>query len=918
MSRGPAHGERAGAAGTLALELLGPPRIFLSGPIELPTRKALALVAYLAVHGPVSRLRAGALLWSERDDADTRRNLRQELHRIHGTPVGAWIETRGDELALREGADIDVVRLRQVAACGRDAEVLAIHRGPLLDELDLKGAEGFNAWLAAEREELGRLWRASLLREAANREREGDFSGAVELLRRWVDDDPLDEARHREVMRLLHRAGDRPAAIAQFERCRDLLMRELGVAPGAETMAWARRLEPPAAAPRPRDADDATPALDPPLVGREAPWASLEAVRRGLALVIGDPGLGKSRLVIEFARSHGRTIVLEGREISRDTPYYPVAEAIWAAYRDDTRWFELLDPIWQAEVARLVPALSGDGTNAELPPAEAKGRLLEGLATALLTAAGDGTLVLDDLHWFDGASAELVAHIVRRAQRIRLLATARPHDLEANAAVQSALVAVERDGLLTRIALDSLTGADVLELVRALSGSTGATVFSRRLHAATAGNPLFIMESLRDLFGAGVLWKDGGTWSTPYDEDTEDYRELPITRSVREAVLRRVDRLGQPVRRVLEAASLAGDGFDVATIAACVAADEWNVVDALDAATAAQLVLPDSQGYRFAHELIRRSLADAMSAERMQLNHRRLAASLASAGGAPGRIARHLEAGGRAREAIESRVQAAEAAARVHALRESIAHYDAALEDGAGGAQAFRIHAARVDLFRNLGDEPGRAGAIEAMGTLAAGIDDPALDADLAIRRTVAEFEGGRYEAALAIAQEARATLRGRIDEVADAALLLEIGATCTALGRLDEARTCLATAIERFRGVAPLKAANCAYWLARCAIERGDLDAARAHGEEALAMTGRVGHRRGHALTLSLLADVAKRQGESERARELLGDAVREAREIGSVPLLRGFVAELVMHCRERGDEAEAARWQRELDDAP
>lgn len=212
MSRAPGDETQHRSADTLALDLLGPPRIRVGQPIELPTRKALALVAYLAVHGPVSRPRAGALLWSDRDDVDARRNLRQELHRIHATALGDWIETRGDELALRPGADIDVDRLRRAAADHRDADVLAIHRGPLLADVDLKGAAGFAEWLAAERDEVARLWRASLAREAAARERDGDIAGALDLARALLDDDPLDEARHRTLMRLLYRAGDRRAA----------------------------------------------------------------------------------------------------------------------------------------------------------------------------------------------------------------------------------------------------------------------------------------------------------------------------------------------------------------------------------------------------------------------------------------------------------------------------------------------------------------------------------------------------------------------------------------------------------------------------------------------------------------------------------------------------------------------------------
>lgn len=911
----PDRGARRRADPPLTLHLLGRPRIHVGREIELPTRKALALLACLAVGGPTTRLHAATLLWSDHDGNEARRNLRQELHRLNATEVAPWIEARDDELALRAGADCDVARLQNAATAGDAALVLTLYRGPLLAGFELKGATGFMDWLAAERARLAESWRAALAAEAAARERDGNLAGAVELVRALVDDDPLDEGRHRDLMRLLYLKGDRRAARAQFERCRDLLQRELGVAPAVETLTWVRRLDLPADVAAEAHRDRAAAEMQPPLVGREAAWARLAAAGRRLALVTGEPGLGKSRLLGEFARAHGRAVVLEGREISRNTPFFPVAEALWQAYQEDTRWFELLDPVWRAEVARLVPALAGDEAGADLPAADARGRFLEGLTAALLTAAGDGSLVFDDLHWFDSASAELVAHIVRRAQRARLLAAARQEDLAANHAVQSALAAVEHDGLLVRIPLEPLTETEVLTLVRALSGSTGATVFSRRLHGATAGNPLFIVESLRDLFSAGVLWSENGTWSTPYDEDTEDYRELPISRSVREAVLRRIDRLGDGVRRALEAASLAGDGFESELIGACTALDEWDLVDAIDLATLARIVTPGAKGYRFTHELIRRSLADAMTAERRRLLHRRLAAALAGAGAPAAEIAQHLEAGGRAGEAIGPRVRAAEAAAHVHALAESITHYEAALADGAASADAFRIHSACVEVFRNLGDERGRARALAAMTEIAAGVDDPALAAELAIKRTIDAFEHDRYDEGLAIAIAARDTLRGRIDDGTDAALLLEIGATFTALRRFDEAQAALRVAIERFRGVSPLKVANCAYWLCRCAIGQGDLRAAEVHAEEALQMTERAGYRRGHALTVFTLAELAWREGDATRALGLFEDAAREARAIGSVQLLRGFLGELVTRCLECGDADAAGRWQDELD---
>lgn len=901
----------------LVLRLLGRPSVSAGADVELPTRKALALLAYLAVAGPATRSRLASLLWSDQGDEDARRNLRQELHRLHATSAGPWILSHGDELALRPGADIDVERFRHAAAAGDHAEVARLWRGDLLDGLDARGAAGFASWLAAERESLARTWRASTALLAARCEAEGDLSGALDRVRALIADDPLQESSHRDAMRLMHLAGDRAGAIAQFERCREVLATQLGLEPMPETVALSRRIH--ASAGAATTTTDATPVdLQPPLIGRDAAWAQLEAAGRRLALVEGEAGLGKSRLIGEFAAAHGKALVLKGREISRDTPFYPVAEALLQAYRDEPGWFELLDPVWRTEVARLVPALADDEVASGLPAPEARGRFLEGLALALLTATGDGSILFDDLHWFDGSSAELVAHVVRRAHRARLLAAARPDELAANASVRAALASIDRDGLLVRIPLEPLTEPDVLVLVRALSGSTGATVFSRRLHAATDGNPLFIIESLRDLFSAGVLWREAGTWSTPYDDDTEDYRELPISKSVREAVLRRIDRLGAGPRRLLEAASLAGDGFELEWIGACTALSEWEVADALDRATEAQVVAPGAHGYRFTHDLIRRSLDDALSVERRKLLHRRLAAAMARSGAPPAEVARHLESGGRPQEAIEYRVRAAEAAARVHALREAIAQYDAAIADGALGEQAFRVHSARVELFRNLDDDAGRTAALDAMAAIGTTQDDADLAAELAIKRTVDAFEHDRYAEGLAIAQAARQALSGRIDELADASLRLEIGATLKALGRIEEAEEHLRVAIERFEGNAPLKFANSAYWLCQCAIDRGDLAMARSYCDTALETTHRVGYRRGHALTLSTRAELAWRAGDAEHAIADLEAAVREAREIGSLPLQRGFIDAMVAWLRERGDAAAAARWQHERDALP
>ncbi len=895
----------------LSLALLGPPRIALETEFALPTRKAMALLARLAMGGAAPRERLAALLWSEQPGDEARRNLRQELHRLQATPAGAWIEANAEALSLRAGVLTDVARFHAAVEARDFARAAALHRGPLLQDFEIRGAAGFMDWLAAEREAVARTWRLALSAQAAVAEAAGELACAATVLRALVDEEPLQEAHHRKLILLLQRLGKRDAALAQFEHLRSLLRSELALDPLPETTALARRIQsmpeagPPAAAPP-------QPELHPPLIGREQARERLRAAAGKLAVIEGDAGVGKTRLAEEFAQSAGPLLRIKAREISRETPFYPVAEALLQAYREDTAWFERLDPVWQAEVARLLPSLADGPDRSELPAPEARGRFLEGLATALLTAAQGGSLLFDDLQWFDAASAELVAHVVRRAHRVRLLATTRGEDGSAPS-MRAALEGLARDGLLDRVALAPLDEEQVLALVRALSGAAGAVAFSRRLHAATAGNPLFILESLRDLFGAGVLWREEGTWSTPFDEDTEDYHELPLSPSVREAVLRRIDRLGQGVRRLLEAACLAGDRFDAESIGACTALSEVESVDAVDVAQRSNLIAPAGRGYRFSHDLVRRSLDDALGTERRKLLHRRLAAALEEGAAAPAEVARHLEAAGRAREAIPFRVRSAEAAARVYEISEALAQYRLALDDGAAGAQAFRIHAARVDHLRNRGDRPGWEGALAAMQALEADLADDAASVELAVRRAVYFFETSQYAQALAVTEQTLQRLQGRIDPLDEAKLMLEMGAALKGLGRVVEAQTQLQEALQRFSGKLPLKHANAAFWLSVLALDQGELDAAEHWAQVAAQGSLQAGHRRGHAMSQWTIAEVALKRGDVARAIDLKEQSVAEAREIGSLSLQRELVDALALRLEQVGRVDEAEWWRRE-----
>lgn len=897
--------------GLFELALLGQPQVAVAGsPVAVPTRKALALLAYLAIAGPAQRGMLAELLWSTQAADSARRNLRQELHRLQKTPLAPWIVADSETLALRDGFVLDVARWRGMVEAGAPANAPP----QLLDGFELPGAEGFAEWLRAERQRLLQLWQRATQLAASEHERNGDLYAALQLLQQVIAVDATDEAAHRDAMRLLHLMGRGDDALQLFAQLRRRLLDELDTEPDARTHEMERRIR--GASPTGvAVAGPLTRELRSPLVGREAAWQRLAASASGLVLIEGDAGVGKSRLAIDFARAQGRVLLAKGREISRETPLFPVAEALLRAYQEDSAWFDLLDPAWRSEVARLLPALGdGEPARADLPIAEARTRFLDGLAAALLTAAGAGSIVFDDVQWFDASSAELMAYLAQRPRRARLLATARDAELDGNAPVRAALEAIARDGALQRVTLAPLSAVEVRTLVCAMSGSRDASIFSQRLHAATAGNPLFVLESLRDLFAAGVLWREGDSWATPFDADTEDYRELPISPSVRDAVLRRIDRLGEHARRMLEVACLAGDGFRLDWLIACTHVAEADLVDAADAALQADLIATVGAGYRFTHDLIRRSLDDALGTERRKLLHRRLAEAMVLTGAPAAEVASHLEAGQRSELAVTHRVRAAEAAARVYAQRDALRQYELALADGAGDAAAFDIHAARIELMRNLGDDAGRSAALAAMAGLV-GDDDTARQVELAVKQAVDHFEHDRFDAAWRTARDAIERLSGRIDALAEAALLLESGAALKGLGRIDEAEAALSAALVRYRDVSALKTANCAYWLCQCAIERGDVARAQALCEESIAATAAAGHRRGHALSLSTRAELAFRAGDLAAGLTALRQAYVEAREIGSLPLQRAFAQMLAERVAGAGLHDEAATWRAELD---
>ncbi|MEO8081489.1 MAG: hypothetical protein ABI641_13230, partial [Caldimonas sp.] len=297
----------------------------------------------------------------------------------------------------------------------------------------------------------------------------------------------------------------------------------------------------------------------------------------------------------------------------------------------------------------------------------------------------------------------------------RLVVTLR--EGEGSAAIEALVAGLVAAGTALRVAIAPLAEADVLELVRQLSGARAPSRFAARLHGATAGNPFFVHETLRHLVATGWLGRsENGVWRTPLDERTSDYAELPLPTSVFEATAARVDRGGEGMRRVLEAASLAGEPFEVETLSGATALSPLELAEVLEHAEAMQLVVASADGSRFAHDLVRQALAARLSLQRRRLLHGRLAAAAEAAGAEPATVGDHWFEAGKPARAIALWLRAAARAAERWADVDAIALYRRALAAGASGLEALPAQRALVKLhYRRNEIEAALAAAASAL-----------------------------------------------------------------------------------------------------------------------------------------------------------------------------------------------------------
>ena len=734
----------------LQVYFLGPLDIRCGGqPLPKPaTLKSQSLLAYLVVHchQPQPRGRLAGLFWGDRPERKARRSLTTALWRIrrclpdkecilsdpHTVQFDPQTDLWLDVEAFESHASHDDLASLQAA--------VALHRGDFLDGF-------YDDWIINERYRLETLFSETLARLMAVQKARGEHKAALATALRLLDHDPLREDAHRVAMRTYCGLGQRNAALEQYYRCREIVLEELGAEPMVETtelyeailegrFAVARVPElipvkvPPAAPPVPPGRNPLDAMAPSRLVGREQElaflhqcWQGAEAGQGGLVLISGEAGVGKTRLVEEFAnRLRRRGVrVLWGRcyEFERVLPYQPVAEALRTVLPTLTSAELAGFPAWAVrEVTRLVPevleklALSevhaeADGTSVvegrprlEVSAApgldQERARLFDGVGRFLAELSSHGALliVLEDLHWASESTLQLLHHVARHlaAHQVLIVGTFRPEAI----GLQHPLLALRRrlvrEGLARPLRLSCLSPAAVKAMVVEMSGA-GEVVkpLAVRLYQETEGNPFFLMEIVKALFESGVVQLEAGVWRGDLVQISEG--ALPLPASVSEAIQARVLRLNDDAQQALRLAAVLGREFDFDPLNAVWGRGEEVTLEALDDLLRHRLIDEGTgavgRDYGFTHHKIQEAVYAGMPRRRRQFLHGQAGAAMERLFAAEikeiaGELAFHFEQARLLDPAVTDKAtaylqQAGDQARRAYAHQEAIDYFRRAL-----------------------------------------------------------------------------------------------------------------------------------------------------------------------------------------------------------------------------------------------
>ena len=613
--------------------------------LSVNTNRLQSLLAWLILNSesPQPREQLAFLLWPESIESQARTNLRQLLHHLRrALPAECcYLEADNHSVQWRRdpGCTIDVVefeaaleRAADAAKRGNpDGERAALEEAARLYQDDLLRSL-YDDWLLPKREHYRRQLAHALLRLALLLEERRDYPAAIRHAERLVALDPLAEAHHQVLIRLHAGHHDRASALRAYHQCKQVLRRELGVDPDVATRELfdqVLRSEPLAGA-RAELPPTASESLA-PMVGRRKEWEQLlecwrGAVRGGkyLALIEGEPGIGKTRLAEELYEwcSHQEGAVARARCYSAygRLAYAPIAG--WLRSEPLSAACAQLAQAQLAEVARVMPEILAQYPAIERPHPLAESwerrHFYHALNAAFGKVRGPVLLLIDDLQWCDADSFEWLHSLFRSdlASRILVVGTVRSEETGRTHPLASLLSDLRQSGQAVELPLSPLSAAETAALAAQVAERPLEAADLGALYRATKGNPLFVVESVRaGLRNPGAKGAEQSSAAAP-----------PRIHAV---ITARLAQLSPAAYELAGLASAIGQSFTLDLLAKSTDWDDDSLSTALDELWQRRII--EGQGeeqYDFTHDRLREVAYAELSPVRRRFLHHRIARAL--------------------------------------------------------------------------------------------------------------------------------------------------------------------------------------------------------------------------------------------------------------------------------------------------
>lgn len=883
----------------------------LWGDVPLPplaTRQARSLFTYLVL-SPKSRHtreKLAGTFWPDLDESRGRRRLSQALWQIQSAlaemaPSEKFFETDSDTVRMRSGLNVvvDAHEFDRLHGAGTNSQTPQLEAEEMLAKAvnlyhgDLM-AGTYDDWVFVEQSRLREAYLDCLGRLSRLHRSRGDYKTALSLAVRVVIHEPLREAAHQEVMRLQSLLGRFSEAFEQYETCRRILDDELGVRPCEATESLHReiveRARDPLSNPQPR----AEPLLyghdDDPMVGRFAERAEVLDVFDGAlagtgrtVLLEGPAGIGKSRMLRELSSdAHWRglsVMSVRWQEGSFEGPWGNVVKALQQLLTP-ARWAHLTttlaDP-WIQELERLMPGLCSDGRLVAFQgTAEDRSESIrEAIAQAIVGSAivQPLVLVLDDIHWADSENWHLLALLTARATTVPLVVLASYRGLEARAseALWDHLQRIDRASRPTRLELAPLSESESAELVRrCFRLQTLSNGITERVVHETAGNPLFLLETLRELADRPAA----------AESEVVPKNMLPVSASIEEAVLRRLDFLTSKQREAAGAAAVIGDGATLYQIAATTGRPLGDIASDVLALLAKGFMSDQNGTHEFRHGQVRTIIERSLPATSRVRFHNAFALWLdANSAGSFARRGFHHLGAGQTVVASQCFEAAGDEAVTLGAYDAALTHFLNALDAGSSSAH---IHPDLLLKTESTAEVVGdRSAQRMALDTLR---NEPTLSPEVSVeevsRRAVLLAQEGQPEEA---GREATRAVRGarmlpnseRALAVANRALGL-----VAQLGG-DHVRAIAALQSSITADMSDGEAAKLTLQVAQSLRALGRYDECWRFLEEASLMLNKVNDSRGATDVLGIRGAVLMEQGLLSDAYQVQRETVERAEEI-------------------------------------